>query len=468
MISPSSADTGGQIMLINLIFTFVLAAGATTEAPAGPKVIKDTVTESLTSPYTIILPQDFDSTRKYPLVVLMHGLGGDVTQFTSQLPLFNTTDYIYLIAQAPFPYMIDDETIGYAWIYSSDEALTMRTLETSLRYLQAAVDKTLAAYPIAQGEIYAFGFSQGAAMCYTLMAHPASQPMTGIVPAGGFLIDSVEAELPKLNPTPILMLHGRNDKVIEYKWAEETKKKLEAAKFPVTMNAYPVDHTLIPEMFDDLDDFIAKRWLADPQSGNTTFMQKALAGDEMSLAMIMSGSRSGDPGTRLKVIRALGFLPAAPAEVEMNIRKGFERNASTEEMIALCRASAATRIPQTLEQLTKLANDKGKPEELRIAAWRAMRRFNTPEGEAALQKVPTVCKLYWVDADKQGGKLGMRAGDIITSADGKPVHNPDDLRNILNETSGKQIVIEALRGKETLKFNATGGFLGVRLVESPA
>jgi hypothetical protein len=274
--------------------------------------------------------------------------------------------------------------------------------------------------------------------------------------------------LENANHIPILAMHGTRDEVIPFADEVELNKKLIAYKYDAQIISYPVGHTLTQEMLDDMDDFIARRWLADLQSGSTPWMIKALDGDEKAMEMISTGTLSGETDRRMKAIELLGFMPMAPAELELKIRKGFERNASTEEMIAYCRAAAAARVPTTVDQVAKIARDKARPSELREAALSALRRMHLPEADAAVAEIPTCWKITWVDPSLQAAKLGILTDDIILTAAGIEIKSSDDLRKILNDNEGKPVELMIQRGNQKLKMTATGGRLGVRLMETPA
>jgi len=451
-----------------LMLVAALAAEPATAAPAAPKTELSTVTFQSTAPYMVVLPAGYDATKKYPLVVMLHGRGSTLKDFASYMSMLNKTDYIYVFTQAPFPYVLDEKSVGYAWSLWQDQALMMRMGEESLRYLQGVIDKVVAAYPVAPGQVYAFGHSQGGLMCYMLMLMPPATPLNGIVTSGGFLDDTLMPMLNNAERIPVLALHGTKDEVISYDSAVELNKKLVELNYQAQLISYPVGHTLTQEMLNDMDDFIARRWLVDPQSGSTPWMIKALQGDERAMEMIATGTQSGDPTTRSKAIKLLGFLPAPPAELELKIRKGFERNAGTEEMIAYCRAAAAAKIPTTLEQLAKIAKDKGRPAELREAALSALRRMHLPEADAAIADIPTCWKVTWVDPALQAAKLGILPDDVILTAVGQEIKSADDLRKVMNDNEGKPVEIMIQRGKEKIKIAATGGRLGVRLMETPS
>lgn len=102
------------------------------------------------------------------------------------------------------------------------------------------------------------GFSQGA----TLALHAGlrySRPLAGIVVMSGELLfaDSLaEESAPANHETPILMLHGENDRVVPVADARASHDALTTAGYRVEWNEYPIDHTVSPEEVEHVDNWI--------------------------------------------------------------------------------------------------------------------------------------------------------------------------------------------------------------------
>ncbi len=102
------------------------------------------------------------------------------------------------------------------------------------------------------------GFSQGA----TVALHAGlrySRPLAGIVVMSGELLfaDSLAEESEPANrETPILMLHGKQDRVVPINDARASRDALQSTGYPVEWNEYPIDHTVSPEEVERVDDWI--------------------------------------------------------------------------------------------------------------------------------------------------------------------------------------------------------------------
>ena len=105
------------------------------------------------------------------------------------------------------------------------------------------------------------GFSQGA----TLALHAGLRfphTLAGIVVMSGELLfaDSLLEEAESASrDTPILMLHGENDRVVPIADARASRDALKANGYQVQWNDYPIEHTVSPEEVERVDDWIHQR-----------------------------------------------------------------------------------------------------------------------------------------------------------------------------------------------------------------
>ncbi len=102
------------------------------------------------------------------------------------------------------------------------------------------------------------GFSQGGTLAlHAGLRYPHA--LAGIVVMSGELLfaDSLteEAEAGGRD-TPILMLHGENDRVVPITDARASRDVLQASGYTVDWNEYPIEHTVSPEEVERADDWI--------------------------------------------------------------------------------------------------------------------------------------------------------------------------------------------------------------------
>ena len=108
------------------------------------------------------------------------------------------------------------------------------------------------------GHIILAGFSQGATLAlHAGLRYPHA--LAGIVVMSGELLfaDGLLEEAGSASrQTPILMLHGEEDRVIPIADARASRDALKASGYVVEWNEYPIEHTVSPEEVERVDDWI--------------------------------------------------------------------------------------------------------------------------------------------------------------------------------------------------------------------
>jgi len=106
------------------------------------------------------VPAGYDSSRAYPLLVGLHGLGSSPESFTGLWQRFESPQFIYAAPQAPYPYPTGGE-LGYTWqLWEAGN----RATRISADYIVRVVESLKESYRI--GDVYLFGFSQGCGQAY--------------------------------------------------------------------------------------------------------------------------------------------------------------------------------------------------------------------------------------------------------------------------------------------------------------
>jgi len=184
-------------------------------------------------PYRLELPAG--GTRPHPLVVGLHGMGRCEDSFARLLaPLVR--DGVGLLApRAPYPFELrraGERRIGHAWyVYHGDEHEWLRSMHPSERYLLSVIDEATADPSVDARHVFLLGFSQGCYLgYYVALRHP--DRFAGFVGIGGrlkreFLVE----ELPLAARLPVLILHGREDRVVSPDAARGSRDALIAAGF---------------------------------------------------------------------------------------------------------------------------------------------------------------------------------------------------------------------------------------------
>ncbi len=167
--------------------------------------------------YRLHIPENYDETKKYPVVVFLHGLDARGSDNNKQLSVFiddlfasetsELHDAIVIAPQCP-PNKRWVDAVGVDGCYSSDELPETDQLKTVIQLIEHIKET----YSADNDRVYAMGLSMGGYGTWDLITrHPsvfaAALPICG---AG----DPAKAEI--LSKIPIWTLHGNKDKVVDF------------------------------------------------------------------------------------------------------------------------------------------------------------------------------------------------------------------------------------------------------------
>lgn len=167
-----------------------------------------------TREYRVYLPEDFSISKSYSLVVGIHGLGDNMTNFSNSLSDFcriaDTADIILV-----YPQGVDNFLIGTGWnsgagvlgIYPSERV-------DDVAFINALTDFTQEIYPIIKDQTYLFGFSNGGFMVQRI-ACEANERFAAIASIAGTLGDKITQCHPE-RAVPIVHFHGTADINVNY------------------------------------------------------------------------------------------------------------------------------------------------------------------------------------------------------------------------------------------------------------
>ena len=208
--------------------------------------------------YLTLYPDDYDPDMNYPLVIMLHGFGSNMTDLPGLAPAIDPKGYVYISPNGPMEVPIGPGMTGYAWT----PLRANRTMEDSskgTRILQEFLDEILGLYGPAAGQTIVLGFSQGGVMAYQCgLVNPTV--FGGIVALSSVTPEPEELEgrLPKERNQPIFISHGIYDDIISVEMARGTKAYLETEGYHPDYNEYPIRHEISNGVLDDLVPWIKK------------------------------------------------------------------------------------------------------------------------------------------------------------------------------------------------------------------
>jgi len=210
----------------------------------------------------IHLPDNFDPSKSYPLIVGLHGYGSDPDRFITLWERFKNHDFIYASPQGPYPFSVGKD-IGYSWENWMPEhpMMSERAMVMSEKYIAGVVTSLCNQYKV--NDVYLLGFSQGCAFTYmTGIKYYAL--FKGLICFGGWLNTDMlsEEEMMAAKDLRVFIAHGTEDRMVEYETGVKAKDTLEGYGYDVTFHEFKGPHA-VPE--DALQK--AEEWMKNNSCG---------------------------------------------------------------------------------------------------------------------------------------------------------------------------------------------------------
>ena len=194
----------------------------------------------------VMLPDDYDPARQYPMIVGLHGYGSNIDRFIGLYDRFENHDFIYATPRAPFPFF-NGSDLGYSWNEGdqNDPDFWMRSTENAIEYVAGAVEQLKDRYNV--GEVYLLGFSQGCSLAY-MAGIKHHDLFDGLICFGGWLDNEYldESTIKSANDTRIFIGHASDDRVVDFESAIAARDLLTEYGFDVTFFEFEGGHT-VPE-----------------------------------------------------------------------------------------------------------------------------------------------------------------------------------------------------------------------------
>jgi phospholipase/carboxylesterase len=197
-------------------------------------------------------------------IIWLHGLGADGHDFEPIVPeLKLATPVRFVFPHAPVrPVTINQGMRMRAW-YDIFQFGGGPEDDAGIRASQRLVEELIAEEKkkgLPAEKIVVAGFSQGGAIALqTALRYP--ERLAGVLALSTYLprAASLQSERSPANEgIPIFMAHGRYDDIIPLRRAEESRKPLEAAGYPVEWHEYPMPHSVCAEEIADIAAFLAR------------------------------------------------------------------------------------------------------------------------------------------------------------------------------------------------------------------
>lgn len=166
--------------------------------------------------YGLFVPENYDPSKLYPLVLFLHGLGNNQTVY---LDLYNKDiqlKYPCFVYTPKTPKEWGDWS-GWSWEGNGFSNLSA-PMQTSMNVLDSLISK----YSIDTNRLYVYGISMGGEGVFDLLHKMPHKFAAGISICGGGNAHWAD----KISLTPFWMFHGSNDEINPPDLTERVYKKL--------------------------------------------------------------------------------------------------------------------------------------------------------------------------------------------------------------------------------------------------
>ena len=201
-----------------------------------------------------------------PLVVMIHGLGGDenvMWVFDRAIPTLATaiSPRAPIQIEAGLPYAAEVQG-GYSWVRPTPaREVDQADLADAIDLMRRFIGEAIQTYEIDPQKVILMGFSQGAALTYALSL-AAPDLISGVIALAGFLPASASprtaqhaAHFPRHG---YLIIHGLEDDTVLIGEARRARSILESIGAPVEYHEYPIGHKLPAQGMQDIAQWLKR------------------------------------------------------------------------------------------------------------------------------------------------------------------------------------------------------------------
>jgi len=204
------------------------------------------------------LPENYDPTRSYPLVIALHGRGDWAENFAAIWRNIERKEFILLVPEAP--YELKDAGLygpAYSWFYLIRDKKTWGFADPlTADNIISAAEQISAKYKT--GRVYLLGFSQGVSAAF-MTAYQKPDMFDGLIAFAGRLPG--EEFLPAANieafkRIKLYIAHGTSDESVTEKDTSEMKRRLDAMGCASKNYEFDGGHFVDPETLNKIIEII--------------------------------------------------------------------------------------------------------------------------------------------------------------------------------------------------------------------
>lgn len=235
------------------------------------------------------IPRQYEPNYAYPLLVLLHGRGGDEDQLVRAMPALSWRNYVGLGLRGPETIIKRERLVGYGWgaeferpgrvksrtmAPGSEGEMVRRLLSDSAPEIFdrlegamfEAILQTRRLLHVHSERIFLVGCGEGAAVAYWLgLTFP--ERFAGIVAVNGWLPVGLRplGRLKACRELPVLVVHGAWNSKVPLDEARRNVAILRAGGLNVAFQSYPSSNRLTNPMLSDVDTWIMTHCTREPR-----------------------------------------------------------------------------------------------------------------------------------------------------------------------------------------------------------
>lgn len=235
------------------------------------------------------VPQPYEPNYPYPLLVLLHGRGGDERRLIASVPALSRRNYVVLSLRGPEEHVRRDRVVGYGWGAGfrrarSERNADPRTSESPCREkalllpgggfelsdrdpfdrietgVVSAVRGIRRGLHIHSERIFLGGVGEGAAVAYRLaLSRPGD--FAGVVAINGWIPGGFRplGRMKECRDLRVLMMQGRWNPRLPLDRARREAGLLSAAGLDVSLRLYSCADRITRRMLGDMDEWLISR-----------------------------------------------------------------------------------------------------------------------------------------------------------------------------------------------------------------
>ena len=172
----------------------------TPNVPTG-KMIKELTVNGITREYIIYVPENYNVTTAFPLLLSFHGLTSNMEfnySYTSFDELAELENFI----------VVHPNGISNTWTVSAND-------DTDIDFIVSLLNQLEEDYNIESNRIYSTGMSMGGFFSFSLACR-LSDRIAAVASVTGSMTPDTLNDCNAQHPTPVLQIHGTNDSVVPY------------------------------------------------------------------------------------------------------------------------------------------------------------------------------------------------------------------------------------------------------------